>query len=43
LTGLFYRSLWDRNYFTGPLPVQAQAQNLLLQRSTGISSPTLVP
>jgi penicillin-binding protein 2 len=28
LTGLFYRSLWDRNYFTpgGPTPVQAQAQ-----------------
>jgi penicillin-binding protein 2 len=26
LTGLFYRSLWDRNYFTpgGPTPVQAQ-------------------
>jgi len=25
LTGLFYRSLWDRNYFQ-PTPVQAQAQ-----------------
>jgi penicillin-binding protein 2 len=27
LTGLFYRSLWDRNYFTPGGPVQAQALN----------------
>jgi membrane carboxypeptidase/penicillin-binding protein len=26
LTGLFYRSLWDRNYFAGKEPVQAQNQ-----------------
>jgi len=26
LTGLFYRSLWDRNYFTGK-PTEIQAQN----------------
>ena len=29
LTGLFYRSLWDRNYFAGKDPVQAQALNQL--------------
>jgi penicillin-binding protein 2 len=27
LTGLFYRSLWDRNYFSDKGPVQAVAQN----------------
>ena len=27
LTGLFYRSLWDRNYFADKGPVQAQVQN----------------
>jgi membrane carboxypeptidase/penicillin-binding protein len=27
LTGLFYRSLWDRNYFVDKGPVQAVAQN----------------
>jgi penicillin-binding protein 2 len=27
LTGLFYRSLWDRNYFSDKGPVQAQALN----------------
>ena len=36
LTGLFYRSLWDRNYFTpgGPTPVQAQALNQTQPGST---------
>jgi len=29
LTGLFYRSLWDRKYFSGKEPVQAVAQNQL--------------
>jgi penicillin-binding protein 2 len=27
LTGLFYRSLWDRNYFSDKAPAQAQALN----------------
>jgi penicillin-binding protein 2 len=27
LTGLFYKSLWDRNYFAGSGPVQASAAN----------------
>ncbi len=26
LTGLFYRSLWDRNYFTGPVQAQNHGQ-----------------
>jgi len=38
LTGLFYRSLWDRNYFTGPTPVQAQAQNQPLQPVSSAST-----
>jgi penicillin-binding protein 2 len=38
LTGLFYRSLWDRNYFSDKGPVQAVAQNgLPAQRQLGIS------
>jgi cell division protein FtsI/penicillin-binding protein 2 len=34
LTGLFYKSLWDRNYFAGTGPVQAQNQS-----GTGLVSP----
>src|SRR5579859_4262385 len=44
LTGLFYRSLWDRNYFVEKAPVQAQNQTVLpiandlaSQPSTGVA------
>jgi penicillin-binding protein 2 len=41
LTGLFYRSLWDRNYFGGKEPVQAVSQvHPTAQLGNGSSSAT---
>jgi cell division protein FtsI/penicillin-binding protein 2 len=36
LTGLFYRSLWDRNYFTGKAAAPVQAQNQIPATSTAL-------
>src|ERR1035441_7805745 len=37
LTGLFYRSLWDRNYFVEKNPVQARMQPVPVLASSSLS------